>query len=68
MGDGVRYPYYVLKTLGADKTFLGRLFGNLRYNLWLVFYPLGAFSDTMAGYYSAEPIREAGAYSVSMPN
>ena len=53
IGDGCRYPYYVLKTLGAERSVPGRIFGNLRYNMWIVFYPLGAFSDTMAGYYSA---------------
>ena len=68
MGDGVRYPYYVLKTLGAERSLPARIFGNLRYNMWLVFYPLGAFSDTMAGYYSAERIRETGAFSWALPN
>ena len=53
IGDGCRYPFYVLKTLNLERTIPGRIFGNLRYNMWLVFYPLGAFSDTMAGMNSA---------------
>ena len=57
IGDGVRYPFYILKTIEMERTLLGRLFGNLRYNMWLIFYPLGAFSDTMAGVHSAEVIR-----------
>ena len=68
LGDGVRYPFYIVKTIGAEKSFLGNLFGHLRYNVWIICYPLGAFCDTMAGVFAAETIERLGIYQSSLPN
>ena len=56
IAEPVRYPFYFLKTLELDNTLVGKLFGHLRYNLFIFFYPLGAFADLMAGVYSAKNI------------
>ena len=68
IGDSIRYPYYVLKTLGAEESTAGRFFGHLRYNLFIVCYPLGASADTITGYHAAQTIREKGLYSLALPN
>ena len=63
-----RYPYYLLKMLGQDKSSLGTLFGHVRYNLFIVFYPIGAFCDLMTGYHSSGSLMKTGAYSFLLPN
>ena len=68
IAEPIRYPYYFLKTLELDNSLIGRLFGHLRYNLFIVFYPLGAFSDLMAGVYSAKNIENQSVYSYELPN
>jgi len=44
---------------------LGDFFGDIRYNMFILFYPIGAICDTMATYHSAQPIRELGLYTMS---
>ena len=68
VAEPIRYPYYLLKMVGADETAIGRFFGHLRYNMFIVFYPLGAFCDLAAGYFSAETMAQNGYYSIKMPN
>ena len=68
VAEPIRYPYYFLKTTGYDQTFLGKFFGHLRYNFFIIFYPIGAFSDLMTGYYSHNSIVENGKYSLMLPN
>jgi len=53
------------KILEYDGTAIGKFLGHLRYNLFLVFYPLGAFSDLMTTYNSAE---KGSKFSYLMPN
>ena len=53
VAEPVRYPYYLLKLIGYEETALGRFYGHLRYNLFIVFYPIGAFCDLMTGVHSA---------------
>ena len=67
-GETLRYPYYLLKCLDADKSSLGKFFGFLRYNMFIVIYPVGAFSDLMTGVHSASNMRASGAYSIALPN
>ena len=40
-----------------DKSDMGVFFGHIRYNLFIVFYPIGAFADLMTGFYSAENLK-----------
>jgi len=67
-GEPIRYPYYFLKTLGKDKKPMGLFFGHLRYNFFIVFYPIGAFCDLMTTYYAGQVIREKDLYSYHLPN
>lgn len=67
-GEPIRYPYYLLKSLGKEKKPLGLFFGHLRYNFFIVFYPIGAFCDLMTTYYAGQVIREKGLYSYHLPN
>jgi hypothetical protein len=64
----VRYPYYLFKTIGMDESPIGKFFGHLRYNVFIVFYPLGASCDLLVGVYSAYNIKKLGLYSLMMPN
>ena len=68
VAEPIRYPYYLLKMVDSDETSLGKFFGHLRYNMFIIFYPLGAFCDLMAGYHSAETMASNGHYSILMPN
>lgn len=47
-----RYPYYLMKMTGFQDSVIGRFYGHMRYNLFIVFYPLGAYCDLMAGIHS----------------
>ena len=68
IAETIRYPYYLFKMLGMEDTGVGKFFGLLRYNMFIVFYPMGAFSDLMTGYYSAPALKENGKYSLLLPN
>lgn len=70
-GETIRYPYYFFKCLNVDRSSsIGRFFGHLRYNFFIVFYPIGAFCDLMTGYYSKDSvnIKDEAVYSLLMPN
>jgi hypothetical protein len=68
VAEPIRYPYYLLKTIEMENTPLGIFFGNLRYNAFIIFYPLGAYGDLMTGVYSGNTIKKLGYYSIMMPN
>ena len=66
--ETIRYPFYISKILGIESTKVGRVLGHLRYNLFIPFYPIGAFADGMALYYSLDKIKSEDLYSIHMPN
>merc|ERR1712224_533413 len=68
VAEPARYPYYMLKILEADENIVGRFFGHLRYNLFIIFYPLGALCDGLTSIYSSENMRKSGQFSIMMPN
>jgi hypothetical protein len=49
-----------------DRTFIGRLFGLLRYNLFLVCYPLGAGCECLVLYFVAKAIGTS--MNIELPN
>ena len=63
-----RYPYYLLKLLGKEDTTAGIFFGHLRYNLFMFFYPIGAFCDLMTGVMAVENMTKANFLIYSLPN
>ena len=65
VAEPIRYPYYLLKKLEMEDTLAYRIFGHLRYNCFIVFYPIGAFGDMMAGVHSAPA---TGHLSMTLPN
>ena len=66
--ETTRYPYYILKLLGGENSSIGLIFGHLRYNLFLIFYPMGAFGDLMTGIYACDNMRKEGTLTLKMPN
>ena len=68
IGETARYPFYFLKCLGIEKSSTGIFFGHLRYNFFLIFYPLGSFCDGMTHVHAAENLRKSGKYSLLLPN
>jgi hypothetical protein len=60
IAEPVRYPFYLLKILDLENTVIGRFFSHLRYNLFIVFYPLGALCDLLTGIYSAANMEKSG--------
>uniref|UniRef100_A0A183C6U4 Very-long-chain (3R)-3-hydroxyacyl-CoA dehydratase n=1 Tax=Globodera pallida TaxID=36090 RepID=A0A183C6U4_GLOPA len=59
-----RYPYYALKTLGISLPVVTWL----RYNMWLLLYPLGFFLEGLTMLGSAPFYYESGVYSLHLPN
>lgn len=57
IAEPIRYPYYLLKILDCENTMVGKFFGHLRYNLFILFYPLGALCDGLTGMYSAKNLK-----------
>jgi len=46
----IRFPFYTLKQLETNPSFLQRFFGNLRYNIFIIIYPLGAGCELLASF------------------
>jgi hypothetical protein len=69
LADSTRYFYYFLK-MNEDKSILAKIFGNLRYNLFLIAYPIGALGEAIILWNSKEYIRSAEPkhFSIAMPN
>ena len=63
-----RYPYYLLKVLGAENTNVGLFYGHLRFNLFMFFYPIGAFCDLMAGVMACDNMIKEGFGVYPLPN
>ena len=70
LGEGARYLFNLFTVLDIVKTPLGRLVGHLRWNLFLVLYPVGALGDGLAGVFTINVLKESSPmpYSFSMPN
>ena len=70
--ESFRYGFYFLKQQGLDETLIGRSFGLIRYNSFLVCYPLGAIGECMSLYLLAKSIQVKDdipdTYSIRMPN
>ena len=70
VGEGVRYAYNFCTTAGVENTAIGKVFGHLRWNCFLILYPIGAFLDGACGVMSMPVVRDSDPmlYSVSLPN
>ena len=68
--ESYRYGFYFLKQINLDRTPIGKFFGFLRYNLFLICYPIGAGSEVMALYFAGKMIKKTDSdlYTVKMPN
>ena len=70
--ESFRYSFYFLKQVNMDEgTQIGRVFGWLRFNLFLVCYPLGAIGEIMVLLNAAQEVGKSGSpkkYSLEMPN
>lgn len=66
----IRYPYYLLKQLDADKTPLGLFFGWLRYTAFIPIYPTGASTELLTALQAIPTIASTKPkmYSIEMPN
>ena len=70
LGEWSRYAYNLISMLGLLKTGAGRFLGHLRWNFFLVLYPVGAFGDGLCGVFTIPVIKETVPmlFSCSMPN
>jgi hypothetical protein len=68
VGEPIRYFYYLVKSFELEYHPIGRVLGHIRYNLFIVVYPIGATCDGLASYYSTENNLKSGIYSYLMPN
>ena len=70
LGEGVRYGYNFCTTVGIEETLFGRIMGHLRWNFFLVIYPVGAFGDGLAAVMTIPVVRDSNPmlFSVAMPN
>jgi len=66
MVESFRYGFYLVKKFNLEKTIIGKFFGILRYNLFLVCYPLGAACECLVLYYVAKGI--GSTMNINMPN
>jgi very-long-chain (3R)-3-hydroxyacyl-CoA dehydratase len=68
--ESFRYAFYFLKSNGKDESLIGKLFGLIRYNSFLICYPLGAGSECLVVYEVAKRIRKEmpDRLSIRMPN
>ena len=45
----IRFPFYTIKAIPTlQNGFLGSVFGHLRYNAFIIVYPLGVFGELLA--------------------
>ncbi|KAL3097421.1 hypothetical protein niasHS_003869 [Heterodera schachtii] len=64
LSEQFRYPFYALKTLGISLRFVTWL----RYNVWLLLYPLGLFLEAFVLLISVPFYYSSGVYSLQLPN
>jgi len=65
-----RYGYNLWTTVGLKDTYIGRMFGFFRWNLFMVIYPLGAIGDGLGAVFCIPTVQASNPpmYSVTMPN
>ena len=69
IGETVRYPFFFFKSMGVKKkTIVTTMIANMKYNFFIVFYPIGAFCDCMTAVSAADNIEAKNAYSILLPN
>ena len=70
VGEGVRYGYNFCTCISVHNTAAGKVLGHLRWNCFLILYPIGAFLDGACGVMSMPVVRDSDPmmYSVSLPN
>ena len=68
--DPSRYGVNLCKILNISDSKIGRVFAHLRWNTFLICYPLGAICDGLCAYYATEVVARSDPmmYSVTMPN
>ena len=68
--ESFRYAFYFLKSHGKDESLIGKLLGLIRYNSFLVCYPIGAASECLVVYEVAKRIRKEmpDRFSIRMHN
>ncbi|CDW85687.1 UNKNOWN [Stylonychia lemnae] len=66
--ESFRYAFYLIKQLGKEDTSLGRFLGIVRYNSFIICYPIGALGDWLVLWWARGPVYEAKLLSVEMPN
>ena len=68
--ESFRYAFYFLKSHAKDETLIGKFFGLIRYNTFLVVYPIGAGAECLTVYQVAWRIRKEmpDQFSIRMPN
>mmetsp|Transcript_5464 Transcript_5464/g.4158 ORF Transcript_5464/g.4158 Transcript_5464/m.4158 type:complete len:125 (+) Transcript_5464:303-677(+) len=68
--ESIRYPYYFLKQRGSTNNPIAKLLGALRYNAFIVVYPIGAMGEVLVafGCLPAFLRTEPRPYSLAMPN
>jgi Protein tyrosine phosphatase-like protein, PTPLA len=68
--ESFRYSFYLLKQHNLDNSFIGRICGMIRYNSFIVCYPIGALGECLVLYYTAKMIQKnhPDEYAIRMPN
>ncbi|KAL1841777.1 hypothetical protein VTJ49DRAFT_6615 [Mycothermus thermophilus] len=61
IADVVRFGYYCVGGMGWEEEALGRVFKWLRYNAFIILYPLGVLSEMAIAYNVIEPSKERNA-------
>lgn len=63
-----RYAYYAIKQQSLENSTIGRILGFIRYNSFIVFYPIGAIGENVVIYGAKQRIIDKQLYSIFMPN
>ncbi|XP_044758014.1 very-long-chain (3R)-3-hydroxyacyl-CoA dehydratase [Coccinella septempunctata] len=60
----IRYPYYISQLFEKNN----KLLTWLRYNAWIILYPVGMVCEMIINYKNLVLINETGKWSIEMPN
>ena len=68
--ESSRYGVSLCKTEGWSESLIGRIFGHLRWNTFLICYPIGATCDCLCAVFSIGVVGKSNPmmYSFSLPN
>ena len=56
--ESFRYLYYLVKQLGLEHKLFGRVLGFIRYNSFIVCYPIGAIGENIVMWYAIDKVRD----------